>query len=49
MEVLDENEWWGKMEEFRKGAEQEMVVRRNFSRNDQQTLGDMAYELGLYL
>uniref|UniRef100_A0A7N0V4Q0 RNA helicase n=3 Tax=Kalanchoe fedtschenkoi TaxID=63787 RepID=A0A7N0V4Q0_KALFE len=48
MEVLDENEWWGKMEEFRKGGEQEMVVRRNFSRSDQQTLSDMAHELGLY-
>ncbi|CAM8927428.1 unnamed protein product [Rhodiola kirilowii] len=48
MEVFDENEWWGKMQEFGKGGEQEMVIRRNFSRNDQQTLGDMAYELGLY-
>ncbi|CAL8170214.1 unnamed protein product [Prunus armeniaca] len=48
MEVLDENEWWGKMEQMKNGAEQEMVIKRNFSRNDQQTLSDMAYQLGLH-
>lgn len=49
MEVLDENEWWGKMEQMKNGVEQEMVIKRNFSRNDQQTLSDMAYQLGLHL
>lgn len=49
MEVLDENEWWGKMEQMKNGPEQEMVIKRNFSRNDQQTLSDMAYQLGLHL
>lgn len=49
MEILDENEWWGKMDQMKKGGEQEMIIRRNFSRADQQTLSDMAHELGLYL
>ncbi|TXG58128.1 hypothetical protein EZV62_015957 [Acer yangbiense] len=48
MEILDENEWWGKLEQMKKGGEQEMIIRRNFNRSDQQTLSDMAYELGLY-
>ncbi|GLT94813.1 hypothetical protein SLE2022_125340 [Rubroshorea leprosula] len=48
MEVLDENEWWGKMEQMKEGREQEMIIKRNFSRQDQQTLSDMAYQLGLY-
>ncbi|KAK9921475.1 hypothetical protein M0R45_029984 [Rubus argutus] len=48
MEVLDASEYWGKMEQFKSGAEQEMVIKRNFSRNDQQTLYEMAYELGLH-
>ena len=49
MEVLDENEWWGKIEQMKGGGEQEMIIKRNFSRADQQTLYDMAYQLGLYL
>ncbi|KAG2332690.1 hypothetical protein Bca52824_003870 [Brassica carinata] len=48
MEVLDENEWWNKIELMKTGGEQEMVIKRNFSRTDQQTLGDMAYQMGLY-
>ncbi|KAL5739888.1 hypothetical protein ACOSQ2_029068 [Xanthoceras sorbifolium] len=48
MEILDENEWWGKMEQMKRGGDQEMIIRRNFSRADQQTLSDMAYQLGLY-
>ncbi|KAA8518450.1 hypothetical protein F0562_015924 [Nyssa sinensis] len=48
MEVLDENEWWGKMEQMKRGGEQEMVIKRNYSREDQHTLSDMAYQLGLY-
>ncbi|XP_059451843.1 DExH-box ATP-dependent RNA helicase DExH1 isoform X2 [Corylus avellana] len=48
MEVLDENEWWSKMEQMKRGGEQEIVIKRNYSRGDQQTLSDMAYQLGLY-
>ncbi|KAK2655365.1 hypothetical protein Ddye_008417 [Dipteronia dyeriana] len=48
MEILDENEWRGKLEQMKKGGEQEMIIRRDFSRSDQQTLYDMAFELGLY-
>ncbi|KAL2533500.1 RNA helicase family protein [Abeliophyllum distichum] len=48
MEVMDQNEWWGKMEQLKRGGEQEMIIRQNFSRDDQQILADMAYELGLY-
>lgn len=46
---MDQNEWWGKLEQMKTGNEQEMVIRRNFSRDDQQILADMAYQLGLYL
>ncbi|KAF7147070.1 hypothetical protein RHSIM_Rhsim03G0064000 [Rhododendron simsii] len=49
MEVLDENEWWGKMEQFKRGAEQELIIKRNYSREDQQILFDMAYQLELFL
>ena len=49
MEVLDENEWWGKMEQLKRGGEQEMIIKRNYSRDDQNILYDMAYQLGLYL
>ncbi|XP_073317491.1 DExH-box ATP-dependent RNA helicase DExH1 isoform X3 [Primulina huaijiensis] len=48
IEVMDQNEWWAKLEQMKIGGGQEMVIRRNFSRDDQQILGDMAYELGLY-
>ncbi|KAL1211160.1 DExH-box ATP-dependent RNA helicase DExH1 [Cardamine amara subsp. amara] len=48
MEVFDENEWWNKIEQWKTGGEQEMLIKRNFSRGDQQTLSDMAYQLGLY-
>ncbi|OMO49794.1 hypothetical protein CCACVL1_30801 [Corchorus capsularis] len=48
MEVLDEAEWWDKINQMKKGGEQEMIIKRNFSRSDQQVLSDMAYQLGLY-
>lgn len=48
-EVLDENEWWDKIEKMKKGGEQEMVIKRYFSIADQQTLADMAYQHGLHL
>ncbi|XP_021289925.1 DExH-box ATP-dependent RNA helicase DExH1 isoform X2 [Herrania umbratica] len=48
MEVLDEGEWWDKINQMKKGEEQEMIIRRTFSRSDQQILSDMTYQLGLY-
>ncbi|PIN10330.1 ATP-dependent RNA helicase A [Handroanthus impetiginosus] len=48
IEVMDQSEWWGKLEHMKKGEEQEMIIRRNFSRDDQQIMADMAYQLGLY-
>lgn len=48
-EVLDENEWWDKIEKMKRGGEQEMVIKRNFSIADQKTLADMAYQHELYL
>ncbi|KAK6126529.1 hypothetical protein DH2020_039733 [Rehmannia glutinosa] len=33
---------------MKRGGEQEMIIRRRFSRDDQQILADMAYQLGLY-
>uniref|UniRef100_A0A2P2JPR1 RNA helicase n=3 Tax=Rhizophora mucronata TaxID=61149 RepID=A0A2P2JPR1_RHIMU len=48
MEVMDDDEWWNKMERMKRGGEQEMVIKRNYSRADLQTLSDMAYQLGLY-
>ncbi|CAI9097589.1 OLC1v1034058C1 [Oldenlandia corymbosa var. corymbosa] len=48
MEVMDENEWWGKLEQMKRGGEQEMVIKRRFKREDQDILADMAYQLGLY-
>lgn len=49
MEVMDENEWWGKLEQMKRGGEQEMVIKRRFRREDQDILADMAYQLGLHL
>ena len=42
MEVVDENEWWGKIEQMKGGGEEEMIIKHNFSRASQQTLYDMA-------
>lgn len=49
MEVLNENEWWTKMDQMKRGGEQEMIIKRNFSRSDQEILSDMAHQQGLYL
>ncbi|XP_022151381.1 DExH-box ATP-dependent RNA helicase DExH1 isoform X2 [Momordica charantia] len=48
MEVLNENEWWTKMDQMKRGGEQEMIIKRNFSRSDQEILSDMAHQQGLY-
>ena len=44
MEV-DENEWWGKIEQMKGGGEEEMIIKHNFSQAGQQTLYDMACTL----
>lgn len=49
MEVMDENEWWAKMEQLKNGGEKEIVIRQNFKREDQDILADMAYQFGLHL
>lgn len=49
MEVLDEDEWWGKMEGMKSKRDQEMVIHHNLSRGYQQTPADMAQQLGFYL
>ncbi|KAL6010392.1 hypothetical protein ACLOJK_000823 [Asimina triloba] len=48
VETLDVNEWRTKMHQFKEGAQQELVVKRDFGRDGQQTMADMAYQLGLY-
>ncbi|KAL6496356.1 hypothetical protein OROGR_029614 [Orobanche gracilis] len=48
LEVMDQNEWWGKIEQMKRGGEQEMIIRRKFSRDDQQILADMSIQLGLH-
>ena len=44
MEVVDENELWGKIEQM-KGGEEETIIKHNFSRAGKQTLYDMTYTL----
>ncbi|KAL8214402.1 hypothetical protein R6Q57_003851 [Mikania cordata] len=48
VEVFDKNHWWGKMEAMKRGGDAELIIKHFFSRNDQQTVSDMAYQLGLY-
>ncbi|CAN1133895.1 DExH-box ATP-dependent RNA helicase DExH1 [Linum perenne] len=48
LEAFDENEWWSKIEQMKSGREQEMIVKRSFSRTDQEKLSDMAYQFGLH-
>lgn len=49
MEVLNEDEWWTKMDQMKRGGEQEMIIKRSYSRSDQEILSDMAHRQGLYL
>ena len=44
---VDENEQWGKIEQMKGGGEEMMIIKYNFSRVGQQTLYDIAYQLGL--
>ncbi|KAL4031654.1 hypothetical protein IC575_009942 [Cucumis melo] len=48
MEVLNEDEWWTKMDQMKRGGEQEMIIKRSYSRSDQEILSDMAHRQGLY-
>ncbi|CAH9063561.1 unnamed protein product [Cuscuta europaea] len=48
MEVMNENEWREKIEQFKRGREQEMVIKRHFCREDQDRLCDMSYHFGLH-
>ncbi|CAN6318179.1 unnamed protein product [Urochloa humidicola] len=49
MVKIDENEWWNKIGQFREGTQQELVVKQNVGRDDQNILADMAQRQGLYL
>lgn len=48
-EKLDETEWWNKIKQLKEGGQQELIVKRNFGRDGQNTLADMAQRQGLYL
>jgi ATP-dependent RNA helicase DHX36 len=49
VEKVDENEWWNKIGQLREGSQQELVVKKNFGRDGQNTLAQMAQRQGLYL
>uniref|UniRef100_A0ACD5TPG6 Uncharacterized protein n=1 Tax=Avena sativa TaxID=4498 RepID=A0ACD5TPG6_AVESA len=48
VERVDENEWWHKIRQLREGSQQELVVKKNFGRDGQNTLADMAQRNSLY-
>ncbi|XP_025793603.1 LOW QUALITY PROTEIN: DExH-box ATP-dependent RNA helicase DExH1 [Panicum hallii] len=49
VENVDENEWWNRIRQLREGTQQELVVKqRNFGRDGQNILADMAHRQGLY-
>ncbi|OAY64612.1 ATP-dependent RNA helicase DHX36 [Ananas comosus] len=48
VEKLDETEWWNKIKQLKEGGQQELIVKRNFGRDGQNTLADMAQRQGLY-
>lgn len=49
-EVLDENEWWDRLETLKVATDQqEVVIKRNFGRSGQEILEDIALRLGLHL
>lgn len=49
MEKLDENEWWNKIRQLKEGGQRELIVKRNFGRDGQNVLADMAQRQGLHL
>ncbi|EHA8587102.1 putative protein BREAST CANCER SUSCEPTIBILITY 1 [Cocos nucifera] len=48
VEKLDENEWWNKLKQLKEGGQQELIVKRNFGRDGQNVLADMARRQGLH-
>ncbi|XP_042375797.1 DExH-box ATP-dependent RNA helicase DExH1-like isoform X1 [Zingiber officinale] len=48
VEKLDENEWSTKIHQFKQDCQQELIVRRNFGRDGQNTLSSIAQMQGLY-
>ncbi|KAJ6790773.1 putative DExH-box ATP-dependent RNA helicase DExH1 [Iris pallida] len=48
VEKLDENEWWTKLQQLKEGGHKELVIKRNFGRDGQNTLADMAHQQGLH-
>ncbi|XP_072988062.1 DExH-box ATP-dependent RNA helicase DExH1 isoform X2 [Typha latifolia] len=48
VEKLDEDEWWNKINQLKQGGQQELIIKRNFGRDGQNTLADMAQTLGLH-
>lgn len=49
-EVLDENEWWDRLEKLKVATDQqEVVIKRNFGRQGAEVLEDFAFRLGLHL
>ncbi|KAM0827322.1 hypothetical protein ACQ4PT_068272 [Festuca glaucescens] len=48
VERVDETEWWNKIGQLREGSQQELVVKKNFGRDGQNILADMAQRHGLY-
>lgn len=49
VEKLDENEWRARIQEMKEGAQEELVIKRNFGREGQQVLADIARRQGLHL
>ncbi|KAH7691056.1 RNA helicase protein [Dioscorea alata] len=48
VEKLDENEWRARIQEMKDGAQEELVIKRNFGREGQQVLADIARLQGLH-
>ncbi|KAJ4803285.1 RNA helicase family protein [Rhynchospora pubera] len=48
VEKLDENEWFNKIKQLKEGSQLELVVKRNFGRDGQNILANMAHKQGLY-
>ncbi|CAA7390557.1 unnamed protein product [Spirodela intermedia] len=48
VEKLDQNEWWTKINQMKNSGQQELIIKRNFGREGEEILGDMARQLGLY-
>ncbi|XP_037406195.1 DExH-box ATP-dependent RNA helicase DExH1-like isoform X1 [Triticum dicoccoides] len=48
VEKVDEHEWWNTIGQLREGSQQELVVKKNFGRDGQNTLAHIAQRHGLY-